>query len=131
MHGQICEDASKGHTEKRWIIHIYPSQGCAQPSHAMAECVISQRRGITLHRNGKRICPTDVNRWENMESLEVRFMCDSQFITYGDFSHKRNISLGVFKVAEDEEDVEFISPPQTHQEYIYTWKNSHRASAEH
>ena len=34
-------------------------------------------------------------------------------------------------MAEDEEDVEFISPPQTHQEYIYTWKNRHRAPAEH
>ena len=79
MHSQICEDATKGHTEKRWIIHIHPSQHCAQPSHEIAGCVMSQRRGITLHRNSKCIHPTDVNRWENMESLEVRFMCDSLF----------------------------------------------------
>ena len=92
MYSQICEDANKGHTEKRWIIHVHLSQGCAQTSHAMAACVMSQRRVITLHRNSKSIHPTDVNRLETIESLEVRFMCDSLFIPYGDFSHKRNIS---------------------------------------
>lgn len=80
MQGQICEEANEGHAEESQVIHIHTSQYCTHSHVRVGLGVEGSLPPVNIKNHA-----ANVDRWENMGSLEVILMHDSYFIPCGTF----------------------------------------------